>query len=79
MTTMETTTTAKKERRNIAIPPYFIMKGIERYSIEEDSKPFNNKDDCKLKLDELSSANVFNTYKLHKHQGRYFIYRKNKI
>ncbi len=72
------TTVAKPQRKNAAIPPFFILKGIERYSIEEDSKPYNNKDECKLKLNELSSANVFDTYKLHKHHGRYFIYKKNK-
>lgn len=69
-------TIVKKERRNSAIPPYYILKEKDRYFIDEDSKPFINKDECKTKINELNEKDVFNIYKLHKHQGRYFIYKK---
>jgi len=80
MTTMETTV-EKKQRRNSAIPPYYILKSGCKYFIEEDLKPFINKDECKMKLNELRKSDPLEltTYRGHKHQGRYFIYKKNKL
>ncbi len=77
MTTM-TTTEVKKQRRNSAVPPYYILKGKDRYFIEEDSKPFVDKNECKYKIMELKKSDPldFITYRVHKHQGRYFIYKK---
>jgi hypothetical protein len=77
MITMETEV-VKKERRNSAIPPYYILKGGNKYFIEEDLKPFLNKEECKVKLNELKKSDELDliTYRIHKHQGRYFIYKK---
>lgn len=76
---METTATVTKtEKRNGAIPPYFVLKDGIRYLIEEETKPFINRDECKIKMNELKSENEFETFRIHKHCGRYFIYRKTK-
>lgn len=75
-TTVETK--AKKEKRNAAIPPYYIIKSGNKLIIEEDLKPFSSKDECKLKINELKSLdeNEFIIFRIHKHYGRFFIYRK---
>lgn len=70
------TTEVKKQRRNSAIPPYYILKGNDKYFIVEDLKPFVSKDECRTKLHQLKVDDVFGCYRQHKHEGRYFIYKK---
>jgi hypothetical protein len=76
---METTTV--KKSRSAVIAPYYVIKGKDKFCIEEDLKPFPSKDEAKQKIQELSCLHnskydyemiKFRAYKYH---GRYFIYR----
>lgn len=76
------TTVVKKVRRNSAIPPYYILSSDKsKYFIDEDLIPFHSKDEAKSKVKEIKGddEDVFGLkFKILKHQGRYFVYRKTK-
>lgn len=74
---METLVMPIPKKTFINSPPFFLCMDDIIYALMEDLKPYPTKEEGKLKIIELKLDNQNKKYRLKKHQGMFFVYKKN--